>query len=110
MGLDMYWFAGLTKEEKTEALITSEDTNSQHELGYFRKFHELNDFMCSLYPHDLEDCNTVELEIDWDVLAEMRKFQSVEASADTPDEYIALCDSIEHALKEGRRVVYWPWW
>jgi len=81
----------------------------RQEIGYFRKFHDLNDFMGELYPEDLlGDYNCMDLEIGWDQLASMREFTGVEDELMT--EYRNICDRIEAYLKEDRKVWYWPWW
>lgn len=71
MGLNMYWRASKNAEEKTRALLSGDDPNVMQELGYFRKFHALNDFMGSLYD-GVSDFNTVDLKIGEGELADMR--------------------------------------
>lgn len=117
MGLDMYWFVRKTPEEKTQALITGEDPERAHQIGYFRKFHSLNTYMGNLYPEDVEDFNTVELVIGWEELEAMKQFDPFEHSDEDEEidevdaaDYAGICADIEQALKEGREVYYWPWW
>jgi len=119
MGLDMYWLAKKTSEEKAEALITGEDPYKSTELGYFRKFYSLNEYMGDMYPEEIEDFNTVELVIEEHELAMMRAFtpteepnneEELEDQQDDMRELSDICDKIEEALKEGREVFYWPWW
>ena len=115
MGLDMYWYVGPTKEEKAQALIEGRDTGDtelRQEIGYFREFHDLNDFMGELYPEDLQvDFNCMDLEIGWNELAAMRRFHTGPyVPTDLQRELNQICDRIETGLKEGRKVWYWPWW
>lgn len=111
MGLDMHWFVEPTAEEKAKALLLGEMADKK-EIGYFRKYYELNDHMGLLYAaKGIEDFNTVDLIIDQEGLNHMRSFVI------TPDsnqvyakEYKELCDTIQDYINQGRTVVYWPWW
>lgn len=119
MGLDMYWVAKKTPEEKAEALITGEDPYSSTEIGYFRNFHSLFGYMSTMYPEEIRDINTVELAIGEHELVMMRAYMPPVDFLDEEElgfwhensnKLLLICDRIEEALKEGREVVYWPWW
>lgn len=113
MGLDMYWYVEKTKEEKTQALLEGADVHGRIEIGYFRKFHDLNDYMGELYPENVQKAgfNCVDLEIGEKELDAMRRFKiGPYHPEDVQTHLTEICNQIETCLKQDRRVWYWPWW
>lgn len=116
MGLDMYFFARATKQEQTENLVAHGTHPTETEIGYFRKFHPLNNFLGALYPEEIEDFNCEELEITPDVLEQIQAWANdylPEGEWDTEKHnYLKaqVIPSIQNAFAEGRPVYYVPWW
>lgn len=116
MGLDMYFFAHATKQEQTENLVAPGTHHTETQIGYFRKFYPLNNFLGTLYPAGIEDFNCGGLEITPDVLEQIRAW----ANDYRPEEkwdvqwhtYLKahVIPSVQNAFAEGRPVYYVPWW
>lgn len=116
MGLDQYWFKGPTKVEKLEQCLLGE-TVSWQQIGYHRKWHELNDFMGSLWEQETpqsrcDNFNCTLFELDTDHLEAISEWADQQYQ---DDDYVAdLINNIIPALydahKEGRPIVYHPWW
>ena len=113
MGLNQHWFQTKTPEEKAKAILTGEDPEARTEIGYFRKFYDLNDFLGEFYPDDVADFNIRYLEITPEILAAMEEFgrEYHFTAQDTARYYHKdLIPGIKQAMAEGRTVYYWPWW
>lgn len=116
MGLDMYFFARKTKEEKAQARVLSEDPDAVEEIGYFRKFHDLNNFLGTLYPPGIEDFNCEGLDITPEILKQIEDWayayspDSEWGKEDGDDLQKTVIPAIKNALAEGRPVYYVPWW
>lgn len=115
MGLDQYWFRAPNNTEKTEALLKGEEAKVE-EIGYHRKWHELNEFMGNLWdeygqPHfgndEHYDFNCANFPIDLGIIERLRTWHSQQ---DDVLEFPDLLDSIERYINAGDTVYYRPWW
>ena len=115
MGLDQYWFADKrTKEEKLEHLISNPDEPYLEEIGYHRKFWELQKFI------DTDNCEIIQIETE--MLADLKKwcdeqlnsFEQLQGEDDyAVDQYqhlSTLLNRIESYLNFGYLVFYQADW
>lgn len=109
MGLDQYWYMHPTAEERAEALLEDKEIDAE-QIGYHRKFHELNDFMGDLFfrehPKEME-FNCAEFTITPEILQEIEDFNIAGPYSDELDKAI---ERIKAAHAAGREVFYHPWW
>lgn len=125
MGLDQYWFATKTKEEKVEAVLKGYDPNEvAYEFGSHRKWWDLNEFMANNYWDDSKgDMNCANIYLTHDMVTEIHDWaydyvlESVGGDEDDvwsrkgeAEDLVNWTDEMHDALREGREVFYHPWW
>ena len=141
MGLDQYWLMERSAEEKVELSLTGEsDPHEYIEIGYHRKFYDLNeyiaqhrfdwfdsfeqeedtygdDFNCS---YTLITASAYDSILEWaqellktyaKTVEEVPEDESAQWELEDAEE---LCNeilpAIQGALIAGRKVYYHPWW
>ena len=115
MGLDQYWFADKrTKEEKLEHLISNPDEPYLEEIGYHRKFWDLQKFI------DTDNCEIMQVEEELlsDLKAwcdkQLKSFEQLQGEDDyVVDEYQHLDEVLHHVeicLDKGYLVFYQADW
>lgn len=125
MGLDQYWFATKTKEEKVEATLKGDDPNEvAYEFGSHRKWWDLNEFMAANYWNNAgSDMNCANIYLTRQMVLEIQQWAydyvletvggDVDAAWDRSGDAEDLTnwtDEMLDALEEGREVFYHPWW
>lgn len=114
MGLDMYFFARATRQEQTENLVAPGTHHEEVEIGYFRKFHDLNNFLGSFYPEGINDFNCMHLELTPGLLEHIVLWgegymPDTEWGREQREELlIKVIPAIQKAFDEGRPVHYIP--
>lgn len=128
MGLDMY-FTAYPKDKTWED--TDKDGNTYgEELYYFRKHSDLNGLLQSIWLHDnptqsAEDFNCTHMVITKDIVKEIERvaylsegrrqkytgfFWGQSYEEDWKETRLKAIPLIKEALREGKTVIYHPWW
>lgn len=127
MGLDAWFYASegefVTDPEDAGAIVPVDEESSKNaiEVGYFRKFHPLQDYMQNLYfereGQDSFNCKKIPLsENDLkDVLVSaiadtFTEGMSAQHSIYYKTELLIIVHSALHLLKDGFTVYYDSWW
>lgn len=113
MGLNQYWFRKRTPEEKTEQLLQNQEVKDNIEIGYHRKWRELQEFLDQYYT--VPDSNCEELEINYDILSDLENWATTLEGRhySATDAWVlenTTLPLIRQLLDQGHQVVYWPWW
>lgn len=122
MGLDQYWELEPTPEQKTKALLEGHVATTE-EIGYHRKWHDLNEFMYNFTITDSALDGYIEVSITQDILDEVEIWcRAYHKSKDydqydeyvypTPSTYLKedIIPKIQKYLNEGREVTYSADW
>lgn len=125
MGLDQYWFATKTKEEKVEAVLKGKDPDEiAYEFGSHRKWWDLQEFMAGNYWSESKgDMNCASIYLTHDMITAIHDWaydyvlESVGGDEDVvwdrkgnAEDLVNWTDEMHDALREGRDVIYHPWW
>lgn len=119
--MTFYEVVEFSKEEKIERTIAGDDpADMQIEIAYFRKFHDFNSFLGTLYPDDIGDFNCEPLWITPEILEEIKDWGSGHFHVDIKDggsdwehygtAWNAMEEGIQASFDEGNKVFYMPWW
>ena len=111
MGLDAYIFHDNGKG------FDQNGSTLHEELGYFRKFYELNDLMAKYSKSDDYNCEEIDLNLKMideiiDVMSD-KTIDELMHSFRFPAKMLKLGIALEKArqlIKQGERVYYWAWW
>lgn len=111
MGLDMYWFVKPTKKEKTIALIKGEEAEIM-EIGYFRKYHSLNEFILEYVEDTLKgDGNCEDVPMNEEILDAIEIWNDCDEAITDHKEYLdSIINKCRTFIEQGREVVYHGWW
>ena len=129
MGLDAWFYASeekfVTDTEDAGAIVPVDEGTSENtiEVGYFRKFYPLQEYMSDLYCErggqgDTFNCKKVQLyEQDFKDLLEaamtgtlMTESTPAESIFYYKTELLIIVHSAIHLLKDGFTVYYESWW